>query len=53
MFNLPSGWEIILVIIIVIFLFGGSKAKETVKNLGKNVYRAKKEIDDIKDLTQK
>ena len=53
MFNLPGGWEIILVIVIVVLLFGGNKAKESVKNLGRNIYKAKKDIDDIKDLTHK
>jgi sec-independent protein translocase protein TatA len=52
MFNLPGGWELLLIVIVIVVLFGGNKAMARVKDLGKNVYRAKKEIDDLKDLTK-
>ncbi len=52
MFNLPGGWELLVIIVIVVVLFGGNKAMDKVKDLGKNVYKAKKEIDDLKDITK-
>ena len=52
MFNLPGGWELLIIIVVVVVLFGGNKAMDRVKDLGKNVYKAKKEIDDLKDITK-
>ncbi|MCP4135932.1 MAG: hypothetical protein GY754_33495 [bacterium] len=51
--SLPGGWEIVLVIIVIAVLFGGPKAIDSLKNTGKSLYKAKKEIDDIKDITKK
>lgn len=53
MFQLPGGWELIVIIVILIFLFGGNKAKSAIKNIGRQAYKTKKEIDDIKNITQK
>ncbi len=53
MFQLPGGWEIILIVVIIILLFGGTKAKSAIKKMGKGIYRAKKEVDEITDLTKK
>lgn len=51
--SLPGGWEIVVIALIIIFLFNGNKVKESMKNLGKGFYKAKKEVDEIKDLTNK
>ena len=53
MFTLPGHWEIILIVVVIILLFSGQKAKETMKSMGKGLYKVKKEIDEIKDLTKK
>ena len=48
-FNLPGGGEWLVIIAIIIVLFGGSKAMSSVKDLGKEVYKLKKDVDDLKD----
>ena len=51
--SLPSGWELILIVIIVLILFGGPKAIGAIKEAGKGAVKLKKEIDDIKDIAKK
>lgn len=48
-FQLPGGGELLVIIGVIALLFGGSKAMESVKDLGKEVNRLKKDVDDIKD----
>ncbi len=52
MLGMPSGWELIIIIAVVIILFGGNKAIDRVRDLGKDVYKVKKEIDDLKDMNK-
>ena len=51
--SLPGGWEVVLVIIVIAILFGGPKAIDSLKSTGKGLYKAKKELDDIKNITKK
>lgn len=53
MFQLPGGWEILIIVVIIILLFSGSKAKSTIKKMGQGIYKAKKEVGEITDLTKK
>jgi Sec-independent protein translocase protein TatA len=53
MFQLPGGWEIVIIAVIIIILFSGSRASSTIKKMGQGIYKAKKEVDEIKDLTKK
>ncbi len=48
-FQLPGGGELLVIIAIIVVLFGSSKAVSTMKDLGKEVYRLKKDVDDLKD----
>jgi len=48
-FNLPGGGEWLVIIGIIALLFGGSKAMSSVKDLGKEVIKLKKDVEDIKD----
>ncbi len=48
-FNLPGGGEWLVIIGIIALLFGGSKAMSSVKDLGKEVVKLKKDVEDIKD----
>ncbi len=48
-FNLPGGGEWLVIIGIIVLLFGGSKAMSSVKDLGKEVYKLKKDVNDLKD----
>ena len=48
-FNLPGGGEWLVIIGLIALLFGGSKAMSSVKDLGKEVVKLKKDVEDIKD----
>ena len=48
-FQMPGGGELLVIIAIIVVLFGSSKAFSTAKDLGKEVYRLKKDVDDLKD----
>jgi sec-independent protein translocase protein TatA len=46
---IPGGWELIVIILIVVLLFGGRKIPELMKGLGqglKEFKKAKNEVDE-------
>lgn len=45
MLSVPGGWEIIIILVIIVFLFGAKKIPGLAKGLGKGV----KEFKDAKD----
>jgi len=51
--TLPGVWELIIIVALIIVVFGGSKAAASIKNAGREIYKAKKELDDIKDIVKK
>lgn len=53
MIQLPGGWEVILIVIIIAVLIGGEKTVKAMKKAGKEAYKVKKEVDDIKNITKK
>ena len=57
MFTMPGGWEWIMVMAVIAFLFGGNKALDSLKNTTKDISDIKrdlkKEVDDIKNITPK
>ncbi len=48
--SMPGIWELIIIVLILIVLFGGGKAMGTIKDLGREVYGLKKKIDDLEDI---
>lgn len=48
-FNLPGGGEWLVIIAVIALLFGGSRAMSSVKDLGKEIHKLKKDVDDLKD----
>nr|WP_026473889.1 twin-arginine translocase TatA/TatE family subunit [Alkaliflexus imshenetskii] len=49
--GMPGGWELIVIILIVVLLFGGRKIPELMKGLGqgmKEFKKARNESDDTK-----
>jgi len=48
-FQMPGGGELLVISAIIVVLFGSNKALSAVKDLGKEVYRLKKDVDDLKD----
>jgi Sec-independent protein translocase protein TatA len=49
MFQLPGGWEFLLIIVVVAIVIGGPKALDAMKKGAREAYKAKKEVDSIKD----
>ena len=45
-------WEIILIVLVVLLLFGGKKIPELMKGLGKGVKSFKDGVSGIEDATQ-
>ena len=48
LFNL-NGWEIPIIILAILILFGGKKIPEFMKGLGKGINSFKKGLNDIED----
>lgn len=48
LFNL-NGWEIPIIILVVLILFGGKKIPEFMKGLGKGINSFKKGLNDIEE----
>lgn len=46
---MPSGWEWIIILIVVLLLFGGKKIPELMRGLGKGVKSFKDGIKEAKD----
>jgi TatA/E family protein of Tat protein translocase len=46
---MPGGGELLVIIVIIIVLFGSNKALSAAKDLGKEVYKLKKDVDELKD----
>ncbi len=48
LFNL-NGWEIPIIILVILILFGGKKIPEFMKGLGKGINSFKKGLNDIEE----
>ena len=51
--SMPSGWEWIIILIVVLLLFGGKKIPELMRGLGKGVKSFKDGIKEAKDEINK
>lgn len=47
--GMPTGWEWIIILIVVLLLFGGKKIPELMRGLGKGVKSFKEGIKEAKD----
>lgn len=52
-FGLPSGWEWIIILVVVLLLFGGKKIPELMRGLGKGVKSFKQGMKEAKDEINK
>jgi len=50
--GMPGGWELVLVVGIVILLFGGKKIPELAKGLGKGIKDFKKAVKEDEDANE-
>lgn len=49
LFSMPTGWEWIIILVVVLLLFGGKKIPELMKGIGKGVRGFKDGLKDIED----
>lgn len=56
LFGMPGGWELVVIVLVVVLLFGAKKIPELAKGLGKGIREFKdatkeiqNEIDETKD----
>jgi len=48
-FGMPGGWELVIIVLVVILLFGAKKIPELAKGLGKGIREFKDATKEIKD----
>ncbi len=48
-----SGWEVVLIVLVVLLLFGGKKIPELMKGLGKGVRSFKEGMSEVTDEINK
>lgn len=48
-----SGWEVVLIVLVVLLLFGGKKIPELMKGLGKGVRSFKEGMNEVTDEINK
>ena len=46
-------WEILLIVLVILLLFGGKKIPELMKGMGKGVRSFKEGMDEVKDEIEK
>lgn len=51
--SMPSGWEWIIILVVVLLLFGGKKIPELMRGLGKGVKSFKQGMQEAKDEINK
>lgn len=49
--GLPGGWELIVIVLVIIVMFGGKKIPELAKGLGKGIKEFKEEMNDVSSNT--
>lgn len=47
LFGLPGGWEVVVIILAIVLLFGGKKIPELAKGLGQGIKEFKKATTDL------
>ncbi|MBR5332363.1 MAG: twin-arginine translocase TatA/TatE family subunit [Muribaculaceae bacterium] len=51
--SMPSGWEWIIILVVVLLLFGGKKIPELMRGLGKGVKSFKQGLNEAKEELNK
>lgn len=49
LFSAPRGWEILIIVLVILLLFGGKKIPELMNGIGKGISSFKKGLKDIED----
>lgn len=53
LFGMPGGWELALIILVIILLFGAKKIPDLARGLGKGIREFKDATKEIKDEIEK
>lgn len=53
LFGMPGGWELAVIILVVILLFGAKKIPDLARGLGKGIREFKDATKEIKDEIEK
>ncbi len=48
-FGMPGGWELVIIVLVIILLFGAKKIPELAKGLGRGIREFKDASKEIKD----
>lgn len=51
-FGMPGGWELVIIVLVIILLFGAKKIPELARGLGKGIREFKDASKEIKDEIQ-
>ena len=51
--SMPSGWEWIIILVVILLLFGGKKIPELMRGLGKGVKSFKQGLNEAKEELNK
>jgi len=50
--GMPGGWELLVIVLVIVLLFGGKKIPELAKGLGKGIREFKEAVNEEKDETK-
>ena len=48
-FSFPMGWQIIVLVLLILLLFGGKKIPEMMKGIGKGISQFKQGLKEVED----
>ena len=48
-FSFPMGWQLIVIVLLILLLFGGKKIPEMMKGIGKGISQFKQGLKEVED----
>jgi sec-independent protein translocase protein TatA len=51
--NIPSGWELVLIVLVIVLLFGARKLPDAARGLGRSLRIFKSEVSSLNDDDEK
>jgi sec-independent protein translocase protein TatA len=49
LFSFPMGWQVVILVLLVLLFFGGKKIPEMMKGLGKGINQFKQGLKEVED----
>jgi len=53
LFGVPGGWELVVIVLVILLIFGGKKLPELAQGLGKGIKEFKKATNETADEDKK